>query len=65
MKKISMKTKGNTKTFDEGFEQFIVEHCELKNFRSSTIKYYREMTKDSFYKLNSNTFTKYVIINIL
>jgi Site-specific recombinase XerD len=45
-----MKTKGSSKTFDEGFEQFIMEHCTMKNFRPSTIKHYREMTKYSFYK---------------
>ena len=45
-----MKTKGSNKTFDEGFEQFILEHCTMKNLRPSTEKHYREMTKYSFYK---------------
>ena len=45
-----MKTKGSDKTFDEGFEQFIFEHCTMKNLRPSTEKHYREMTKYSFYK---------------
>jgi len=48
--KINMKTKGINKTFDEGFEQFISEHCIMKNLRPSTEKHYREMTKYSFYK---------------
>lgn len=46
-----MKTKGSDKTFDEGFEKFIFEHCTMKNLRPSTEKHYREMTKYSFYKL--------------
>ena len=50
MRKINMKTKVANKTFDEGFEQFIMEHCTMKNFRPSTEKHYREMTKYSFYK---------------
>lgn len=45
-----MRTKESNKTFDEGFEQFIFEHCTMKNFRPSTEKHYREMTKYSFYK---------------
>lgn len=45
-----MKSKVGNKTFDEGFEQFILEHCTMKNFRPSTEKHYREMTKYSFYK---------------
>lgn len=45
-----MKTKESNKTFDEGFEQFILEHCTLKNFRPSTEKHYREVIKYSFYK---------------
>ena len=35
-----MKTKGSNKTFDEGFEQFILEHCTMKNLRPSTEKHY-------------------------
>lgn len=35
-----MKTKVSKKTFDEGFEQFIFEHCTMKNFRTSTEKHY-------------------------
>lgn len=50
MKKINMKTKVNNKTFDEGFEQFVLEHCTMKNFRPSTEKHYREVIKYSFYK---------------
>lgn len=50
VRKINMKTKGTDKTFDEGFEQFILEHCTMKNLRISTEKHYREMTKYSFYK---------------
>lgn len=50
MKKINLKTKVNNKTFDEGFEQFILEHCTMKNFRPSTEKHYREVMKYSFYK---------------
>lgn len=45
-----MRTKESNKTFDEGFEQFIFEHCTMKNLRPSTEKHYREMTKYSFYK---------------
>jgi integrase/recombinase XerD len=45
-----MKSKVGNKTFDEGFEQFILEHCTMKNFRPSTEKHYREMTKYSFYQ---------------
>ncbi|GKX65804.1 tyrosine-type recombinase/integrase [Inconstantimicrobium mannanitabidum] len=50
LKKINMKTKGTNKTFDDGFEQFILEHCVMKNLRPSTEKHYREITKYSFYK---------------
>lgn len=50
MKKISIKTKSCNKTFDEGFEQFIIEHIRLKNLRVSTEKHYREIVKYSFYK---------------
>lgn len=50
MKKINMKTRGSSKTFDEGFEQFIIEHIQLKNLRASTEKHYREIIKYSFYK---------------
>lgn len=50
MKKINLKTKVNNKTFDEGFEQFILEHCTMKNFRPSTEKHYREVMKYSFCK---------------
>lgn len=45
-----MKTRGSSKTFDEGFEQFIIEHIKLKNLRASTEKHYREIVKYSFYK---------------
>lgn len=50
MKKINMKTKSINKTFDEGFEQFIMEHCTMRNFRPSSEKHYREVIKYSFYK---------------
>lgn len=46
--KISLKK--TDKTFDECFEQFILEHCILKNLRPSTEKHYREFAKYSFYK---------------
>lgn len=46
MKKIML----TSKTFDECFEQFILEHCTLKNLRPSTEKHYREFVKYSFYK---------------
>ena len=49
-KKLTMKTKGG-KTFDEGFECFITEHCVIPNLRESTIKHYREMIKYSLYKV--------------
>ena len=45
-----MKTRGSSKTFDEGFEQFIIEYIQLKNLRASTEKHYREIIKYSFYK---------------
>ena len=35
---MNMKTRGSSKTFDEGFEQFIIEHIQLKNLRASTEK---------------------------
>lgn len=50
LKKISIKTKACNKTFDEGFEQFVMEHIRLKNLRESTEKHYREIVKYSFYK---------------
>lgn len=50
MKRISIKTKVCNKTFDEGFEQFVLEHIRLKNLRESTEKHYREIVKYSFYK---------------
>lgn len=56
-----MKTKGSNKTFDEGFEQFIMEHCTMKNLRPSTEKHYREMTKYSFYKF----YDKYMVLSQL
>jgi integrase/recombinase XerD len=48
-KRITMKSKEG-KTFDEGFESFITEHCVIPNLRESTIKHYREIIKYSFYK---------------
>lgn len=48
-KKITMRTKDG-KTFEEGFECFITEHCIIPNLRASTINHYREMVKYSFYK---------------
>lgn len=56
-----MKAKGNKKTFHEGFKQFILEHCTMKNLRPSTEKHYREMTKYSFYKF----FDKYTLLKFL
>ncbi|WP_278327525.1 hypothetical protein [Clostridium pasteurianum] len=41
-----MKTKVNDRTFAEGFQQFILEQCIMKNFRSSTEKHYRNETQD-------------------
>ena len=59
------------KTFDEAFEQFIYEHCTLKNLIPSTEKHYREFAKYSFYKffdkdtsvnyLNQQTVNDYII----
>ena len=51
-KKLTMRTKGG-KTFDEGFECFITEHCVIPNLRESTIKHYREIIKYSFYKFHN------------
>lgn len=52
MQKISMKVKANStnKTFNEGFEDFIFQHCILKNLRPSTERHYREMVMYSLYK---------------
>ena len=58
-----MKNQGSNKTFDEGFEQFILEHCSMKNVRPMKIieKHYREMTKYSFYKF----YDKDIVLNEL
>ena len=57
MAQITLKNKKINKSFDEAFEEFILEHCTLKNLRPSTEKHYREFTKYNFYKFydkNSN-----------
>lgn len=38
------------KTFDECFQQFLLEHCKLKNMREDIKKYYIENMKYGFYK---------------
>ena len=50
--KISLKA-NTAKTLEEAFEQFILEHCTLKNLRPSTEKHYREFTNYSLYKFIS------------
>lgn len=50
MPKITLKNKQVSKTFDEAFEDFILEHCILKNLRPSTEKHYREFVNYNFYK---------------
>jgi len=48
MKKINMKNKSNGKSLEEGFNEFILEHCQLKNLRPKTEKHYKELIKYSF-----------------
>ena len=45
---ITMKNKRINKFFNDAFEQFILEHCELKNLRENTIRHYRQFMKYSF-----------------
>ena len=40
----------NNKTFNDGFEQFILEHITMNNLRPSTEKHYRDIIKYSWYK---------------
>lgn len=60
---IKMDRKYIYKTFDECFQQFLLEHCTLKNMRDDTKKYYIENMKYGFYKYynkdtNINDFTQ-------
>lgn len=50
LKKISMKNKSNGKTLEEGFNDFLLEHCQLKNLRPKTEKHYKELIQYSFNK---------------
>lgn len=47
---IKMNRKYVNKTFDECFQQFLLEHCTLNNMREDTKKYYIENMKYGFYK---------------
>ena len=47
---IKMNRKYIYKTFDECFQEFLLEHCTLKNMREDTKKYYIEDMKYGFYK---------------
>lgn len=47
---IKMNRKYIDKTFDECFQEFLLEHCTLKNMREDTKKYYIENMKYGFYK---------------
>lgn len=60
---IKMNRKYIDKTFDECFQDFLLEHCTLKNMREDTKKYYIENMKYGFYKYydkntNVNKFTQ-------
>lgn len=60
---IKMNRKYFNKTFDECFQEFLLEHCTLKNMREDTKKYYIENMKYGFYKYydkntNINKFTQ-------
>lgn len=47
---IKMNRKYVDKTFDECFQQFLFEHCALKNMREDTKKYYVQNMEYGFYK---------------
>lgn len=47
---IKMNRKYIDKTFDECFQQFLLEHCTLKNMCEYIKKYYMENMKYGFYK---------------
>ena len=47
---IKMNRKYVEKTFDECFQQFLLEHCTLKNMRENTKKYYIQNMEYGFYK---------------
>ncbi|MDU1069894.1 site-specific integrase [Clostridium sp.] len=47
---IKMNRKYVEKTFDECFQQFLMEHCTLKNMRDDTKRYYIQNMEYGFYK---------------
>ena len=47
---IKMNRKYVEKTFDECFQQFLLEHCTLKNMREDTKRYYIQNMEYGFYK---------------
>lgn len=49
MAKIKL-TKNNSITWEQAYQKFIYEHCELRNLRQSTIKHYNEIMTYSWYK---------------
>ncbi|WP_455797513.1 tyrosine-type recombinase/integrase [Clostridium butyricum] len=67
--KISLKANTH-RSIDEAFEQFMLEHCKLKNLRPSTEKHYREFVNYSLYKFldkdsNVSLLTQEVVHNYI
>lgn len=64
-KKIELKNTGTTKTFDAGYDEFIL-NCKVRNLRPTTIKYYDDMVHIWYkyftdYKTPINQITKETI----
>lgn len=67
--KISLKANTH-RSIDEAFEQFMLEHCKLKNLRPSIEKHYREFVNYSLYKFldkdsNVSLLTQEVVHNYI
>ncbi|MCM1543908.1 MAG: tyrosine-type recombinase/integrase [Ruminococcus sp.] len=69
VKKLKMTT-GNTKTFEDGFEDFLL-NCEARNLRQGTIKHYQDSIKQIWKyipkemliaEINEDTFDGYKIV---
>lgn len=48
-KKITMNKQSDTKTFEEGYKEFI-NYCKVRNLRDATIKHYDDLVKYVVYK---------------
>jgi integrase/recombinase XerD len=48
-KKIDMKKNKEIKTFDEGYDEFIL-NCKVRNLGPATIKHYNDIVNHTWYK---------------